>query len=65
MCLRAQGIDNDNGCVGGGRQSRGISNDNVDVGGGKGIYDARGIGGRNRGGEDTLTLIMYPLQTGE
>ena len=40
MCLRAQGIDNNNVGAGGGRRARGISDKNLGVGGGRGIDDA-------------------------
>ena len=40
MCLRAQGIDNDNGGLGGGRRARGLSNNDGGVVGGRGIYNA-------------------------
>ena len=40
MCLRAQGIDNNNSGVGRVRRARGLSNDERGVGRGRGIYDA-------------------------
>ena len=39
MCLRDQGIDDNNGAVYIVRQSRGLSNDNGGVGRGRGIDD--------------------------
>ena len=40
LCLRAQGIDDNNSGVGRRRRYRGLSNDNGSVGGGRGIDDA-------------------------
>ena len=40
VCLWAQGIDDDDGSVGGGRRAQGISEDDGGVGGGRGIDDA-------------------------
>ena len=37
MCLWAQGIDDNDGGIGGGRRAQGISNDDGGVGGGQGI----------------------------
>ena len=39
MCLRSQGIDDDDEGFGGGRRTRGLSDNNGGVGRGKGIYD--------------------------
>ena len=40
VCLRSQGIEEDNGGVGGGRWSRGLSDNDGGVGRGRGINDA-------------------------
>ena len=40
MCLRDQGIYNDDGVIGRVRRARGISDEGGGVGGGQGIYDA-------------------------
>ena len=40
MCLRAQGIDDKDGCVIRLRRAHGISNDSGGVGRGRGIHDA-------------------------
>ena len=40
VCLRAQGIDNNDGGVSGGRWAWELSNNNAGVGGGKSIDDA-------------------------
>ena len=40
MCLRAQGIDNNDGDVGRVRWARGISDNDGDFGRGQGIHDA-------------------------
>ena len=40
MCLRAQGIDDEDGGIGKVGQARGLSNDEEGVGRGRGIYDA-------------------------